>query len=48
MDKVTLNIDKDGSAEVTEGKNTLLGKLLASKKKIRIVSPRLKRELSIK
>ena len=46
--KVTLNVDKDGSAVITEGKNTLVGKLLATKGKIKINSPRLRRELNIK
>ena len=46
--KVTLKVDKDGSAVITEGKDTLVGKLLASKRKIRIKSPRMKRELNIK
>ena len=46
--KVTLNIDKDGSAVITEGKNTLIGKLLASKGKVKINTPRVKRELNIK
>jgi len=46
--KVKLNVNKDGTAEITEGKETLVGKLLASKGKIKINSPRLKRELNIK
>jgi len=46
--KVTLNVGKDGNAVVTEGQNTLIGKLLAAKGKVRINTPRVKRELNIK
>jgi len=46
--KVTLKVDKDGSAVITEGKNTLVGKLLAQKGKIKINSPLVKKELNIK
>ena len=46
--KVILNVNKDGSATVTDGKDTLVGKLLASKGKIKINTPRFKRELNIK
>ena len=48
MDKVILNVDKGGNAVVTGGKNTLVGKLLASKGKVKINSPLLKREFTIK
>ena len=46
--RVKLRVDKDGSAVIEEGKNTLVGKLLASKGKIKINSPRYKQELKIK
>jgi len=45
--KVKLEV-KDGQAVITEGKDSLIGKLLASKGKIKINSPRMKRELNIK
>ena len=48
MDKITLKVEKDGSTVITEGKDTLVGKLLASKGKIRINSPRVKQEIKIK
>jgi len=47
-DKIKLTVDKEGNAVITEGKDTLIGKLLASKGKIKINSPRLKQELKIK
>ena len=47
MDKVKLEV-KDGVAVITEGKNTLVGKLLATKGKIKINTPMVKREINIK
>lgn len=43
MDKVILNI-KDGKATITEGKDTLIGKLLKGKGKLKIKSPLIKEQ----
>ncbi len=48
MNKVILNVEKDGKAVITGGKNSLLGKLLAAKGKIKINSTFLKQEFEIK
>lgn len=47
MDKVILNVDKDGNAEIKEGKDSLVGKILASKGKVRINHPRVRQEVEI-
>ena len=46
-DKVTLNI-KDGKATITEGENSLVGKLLVAKGKIKINTPLVKQDIEIK
>ena len=46
MDKVTLNI-KDGKATIVEGKDTLVGKLLKAKGKIKINTPLVKQDIEI-
>ena len=46
-DKVTIDI-RDGKATITEGKDTLVGKLLAAKGTIKINTPLVKQDIEIK
>lgn len=46
--KVRIQLDKDGQATITEGENTFIGKLLASKGKLKIRNPLFKKDVEIK
>jgi len=46
--KVKLNIKKDGSAVIEEGKDSFIGKLIAAKGKVKINTPTVKRDVIVK